>query len=809
MKNILPYFVYASLLFILGMQIALGQAKQETIYGKVFQENGKPLVNASVEVVQQPIQVKTDTSGAFSLKLLPEIEYSLQVSYLGQKLALKRVFLPAGQSIQINFTLKLGINQLSEIYVIGESGNQKARKELIKAEIIDTKAAQSKAVTLVELMNRSAGVRVRQSGALGSNTNIMLNGFQGKSIKIFKDGIPTDYLGASFSLSAIPVNMLDRVEVYKGVLPTEIGADALGGAINMVSRTESSSFLALSYEIGSFNTHRLSLNLKGQSAESGLYWGLDGFYNYSDNNYKVTANILDPEKSTISPDIVRLFHNQFKQAYVEVYTGLKNISWADELRIGLTAFQINRDNQFAALMEKPFGASTASEKAPIIPTLRYKKELFDGRLSLDQFLVFSKIMGKQTDTLSGSYNWYGQFQPAIDDTKRGEAGNPSLAAHHYTNFSTRTGVSYRVSPHNAITLNAVYNDYSRTGTDPYGPTTAGSNPIDLQRLPARYKKLVSGLGWRSNFSANKLENLLQVKYYHAQTQGQEVNPNSGYLKESSSRASSSKFGLAESIKYNYTDHTFLRLSGELTTRLPEQSEILGNGAYVLANFAIRPESSRNANLGFYTRPHPKIELEFNGFYRLTKDMIITAPINLLYSQSVNVESVKGIGVEADIRIKPSTWLSLNANGTYQDFRLFNLSNPLMDYLEGARLRNTPYFFGNLGASFAFAELFRARDMLQAYYNMSYVHEYYLNYIPKNTEPNGLLGLWGKAKVDAPNIIPAQTIHAIGFLYQPLAELPLTVNLECKNLCDAAVYDNFKIQNAGRSFHLKLNYMLKY
>jgi len=809
MKPIHKCLCYIFLLLFVGVRPVEGQTKGGLIKGYVYDEKGHPVSGATVIVRNSSMQITTDGSGRFSFDLPPDKEYSIQAGFLGKGIQVKNVYLHKNRDSRLSFILVDEITSLSEVHVSGESRNQKARNALVKAEIIDTKAAQAKAVTLVELMNRAAGVRVRQSGGLGSNTNVMLNGFQGKSIKLFKDGIPTDYLGASYNISSIPVNMLERVEVYKGVLPTEIGADALGGAVNMVSRTESSRYAALSYEIGSFNTHRASVNLKSSAGKSHFYWGLDGFYNYSDNDYKVTANIPDPDKSTVSAETVRLFHNQFKQAYAELYGGWSNLSWADELRVGWTAFRIDRDNQFAALMEKPFGAAKASEHAAIIPTVRYKKDFWDHKLTIDQFLVYSTIRGRQIDTLSGSYDWYGTYHPPVDANRRGESGNPTLASYTYSNFTSRTGLVYRTAANSSLSFNVVYNDYGRTGKDPYGPTTAGSNPVDLQSLPASYQKVVAGLGWKTELLENKLENLFQVKYYYAKTAGQEVNINTGYLNENTSRADVSKLGVAESIKYNLSKRTYLRLSGELATRLPEQTEILGNGAYVLSNFAIRPEKSTNGNIGIRTRPNDKVDIELNSFYRITKDMIITVPVNLLYSQSVNVESVRGIGFEADIRYTPGSWLSLYANGTYQDFRLYHIDNPLMDYLEGARLRNTPYFFANVGASSAFSNVFRKRDKLQAYYNMAYVHQYYLNYIPRNTEPDGFLGLWGKAKVDAPNIIPSQTVHAVGLLWQPASALPLTVNVECKNLFDSAVFDNFKVQNAGRSFHLKLNYILKY
>ncbi|QIH34243.1 TonB-dependent receptor [Sphingobacterium sp. DR205] len=809
MKN--NYHKYTIVFFLLFavLQLVTGQTKVEYLKGTVHSENGTPIAAATVEVVKMNIRVMTDEKGNFSIQLPVKMEYSIRVSYLGEQSQIKTVYVLKDNANRVDFVLTKDSRLLSEVKIVGQNDNQKARNEIVKAEIVDTKAAQAQAVTLVELMNRSAGVRVRQSGGLGSSTNVMLNGFQGKSIKMLKDGVPTDYLGAGYNISATPVNVLERVEVYKGVLPTEIGADALGGAINMVSKTESNRYVAVSYEIASFNTHRASLNLKHKKEGSNLFWGLDAFYNYSDNNYKVTANIPDPEKSTVIPGVVKLFHNQYRHAYVELYAGLTGLSWVDELRVGLTAFTIHRDNQFAGLMEKPFGASVAMEYTPVIPTIRYKKQFLDHKLSLDQFLAYSKIKGSQTDTLSGFYDWYGTYHAPVDVNRRGESGNPTLLTFTTSNFTSRTGLSYLLSDKQSIALNLVINDYSRTGKDPYGPTSIGEHPVDLQSLPADYMKVVTSLGWKGQFASGKIENLFQLKYYSAKTSGQEVNVNTGYLNQQTSKANTSKFGISEALKYMLSKRTYIRLSGELATRLPEQSEILGNGSYVLSNFNIKPEKSSNANLGLRTTPYDKLDIEINSFYRITKDLILSTPVNLIYAQSVNVESVKGIGFEADIRYRPWPWLVLNGNSTYQDFRLYHIKDPLMSYLEGARLRNTPYFFSNIGASLQFDDVLSKTDKIRAYYNMSYVHQYFLNYIPKNTEPDGFLGLWGKAKVDAPNIIPSQTVHSIGLLWQPKSTLPVTVNIECKNLFDAAVYDNFKIQNAGRSFHLKLNYTVKY
>lgn len=805
----LQRFYIISISCILLHISAFSQTHRQALKGVISLNDNSPAAGALIEIRTLQLKTKTDAKGNFSLTIPYAGTYILHIHYLGTLDKEIQVDYSFENTEQLKIFLDGDSKTIEEVAVTGSNATQLARDQVIKAEVVDTKAAQRQSATLVEMMNRSAGIRIRQSGGLGSNTNIMLNGFQGKSIKTFKDGIPTDYLGAAFNLSNIPINMLEHVEVYKGVLPTSLGADALGGAVNFVSRQDGRRALAVSYELASFNTHRASLNWQHQFSDQKGFVGLDAFYNYSDNNYHVTAGIPDPETANVVPERIKLFHNAYDQIYAEAYGGIRDVSWADELRIGITAFRIHKDNQFAALMERPFGASYSAQNTPFIPSLHYKKAWLNERLKVDQFLVYSRINSLLVDTLEGTYNWYGQYVPPVNPGKRGEAAGASLADITFSNFTSRTGLQYHINDSHQLAFNAVFNAYRRTGSDPFGATSAGENPVDLLSLPADYDKLVGTLGLNSSFLDKRLQNLFQVKYYQANATGQEINVSTGRLKENTSTASSHTAGVAEALKYMLSPHTFIRVSGEWATRLPEQSEILGDGAYVLSNFNLKPERSINGNLGFGYNQENRHGVEINSFYRITKDMMLSVPMNLLYTQSTNVEQVRGIGLEVDAFTQPLSWFRLSGNFTYQDFRLYNVTEPNILYLEGARLRNVPFFFANLGANGAFENVLSANDRLQAYWHLSYVHQYYLDYIPRDTEPDGFLGLWGDAKIDALNIIPKQTQHFAGLVYIPGRNNNLSINLECKNIFDAEIFDNFRIQNSGRSFHLKLNYTLDY
>ncbi|RYE16642.1 MAG: hypothetical protein EOP51_25420, partial [Sphingobacteriales bacterium] len=82
-------------------------------------------------------------------------------------------------------------------------------------------------------------------------------------------------------LNNIPVNLAERIEVYKGVVPVELGADALGGAVNIITDQHTRKYLDASVSYGSFNTSRAALSGRYTDAKTGLVFDFNGFNNYS------------------------------------------------------------------------------------------------------------------------------------------------------------------------------------------------------------------------------------------------------------------------------------------------------------------------------------------------------------------------------------------------------------------------------------------------------------------------------------------------------------------------------------------------
>ena len=742
---------------------ALGAAWAQTsgagrVAGQVQTAQGEPLPGATVRLAGTGLGAATDAQGAFELADVPAGTQRVQVSALGFAAQEQVAMMVAGATVQLQFRLRESRQQLGEVRVTGQSETTQQRQSAIKAEVLDLRGVRAEAGTLADVLSRAPGIRVRQLGGLGAAATVNINGFQGKAVKFFKDGIPLDYYGEGYSLALVPTNALARVDVYRGALPVRLGADALGGAVDLVTRPPGRArVLDLSYEAASFNTHRASANFTLTDTASGRFGGFDGFYNRSDNNFRIQAPVLDFETARATTRTVRRFHDGFRSYFGEVYGGLRGRRWADELRLGLTYFRIDKDEQQGATTTaRPWGEVRTAQFA-WVPTLRYR--LARGRLSLDQFLTYSAVEARRVDTCRCQYNWAGVRQPA--PAVRGEAlARGSLAEVTFATAISRSYGAWQLNERNRLDLNVVLSNAGRRGADPLGPRYDASGR-DILAVPAGYQKLVAGLGWETQLgAARRLTNVLSGKLYGYRTNGTDAGAFNSF-EESQVTGRGLRGGVAEAVKVQVSENAFVRASAELATRLPEQGEVFGDGQFQLSNFELRPEQSLNLNLGYRLARPGGPELEANAFYRRTRALILLVPYLDLFSQYQNQEQVRGAGADLDLRVPVRPWLTLGGNVNYQNLRLAGLAQTANASENGARLRNTPWFYYNLSARARWASPLRpaARpaDEVQAYYYFGYVHDYYLETIAPAQEPGSLFGRPG---IDTQLVIPRQSLHTL-------------------------------------------------
>ena len=115
---------------------------------------------------------------------------------------------------------------------------------------------RAEAASVNDLLKLATGVDVRQRGGFGVQTDISINGGTFDQITILLNGVNISSPQTGHNAADFPVSLSDieRIEVLEGASARVFGSSAFNGAINIVTRSDSSSNLRLSAEGGSFGT---------------------------------------------------------------------------------------------------------------------------------------------------------------------------------------------------------------------------------------------------------------------------------------------------------------------------------------------------------------------------------------------------------------------------------------------------------------------------------------------------------------------------------------------------------------------------
>jgi outer membrane receptor protein involved in Fe transport len=803
-KKIFLTGILCALIFFVQAQ----SGKNSTIKGNVYNDQSEAIPGAIIKLLPLNKTAVSDEKGEFRFAGVAAGTYKLAIHALGHTKTEKSVTVIAEKEITVSFKLKQDVRQIDEVAILGFSKNQKTNREAYNVISIDAKALHNTTMDLGQVMNRVSGARVRESGGVGSNMAFSLNGFSGNQVKFFLDGIPMENFGSSFQLNNIPVNFADRIEVYKGVVPVWLGGDALGGAVNIVTNTDPGTYVDASYSYGSFNTHKSSINA-GYTAKSGFTAQLSAFQNYSDNNYWINGNVTDSESGVNTPTRVRRFHDRYHNETVIANLGVSGKKYADQFLVGITLGQNKADIQVGNRMEDVFGARWKSGNT-IQPTLKYvKRDLFVKGLDLRVNGNFNFGEERNVDTVPRTFTWDGSSVPRYRDKPNAIGGESNLADFKFKNNNglANAGLNYAINDRHSFSLNDQFSTFNRKGLNRFDP----ENRQDKQ--PQISRKNILGLGYRFNLN-EKLNYTAFIKQYNQHiTSNNVVSDLNKETKELIytvlSRSSDvSKLGYGFAGSYFLTENIQLKASYEKAFRLPGNDEFFGNVYTTIANLELKPENSNNINIGAtYTTEINKthfFQIQANYIFRNANDyiraMVMPGGSNGKFlSRSDNEGKVTNRGIDAELRYAYKQLFTLNTNFTYQNLRNDNEFEKLntggfattKSVIYRDRIPNTPYLFGNANASLYFNDVLKKGNQLTLGYNLLYVNKFYL-YWPGQGNKEGKLN------------VPTQWAHDVNMIYA-MAGGKYNIAVECMNLTDSELFDNYALQKPSRAFNVKFRY----
>ncbi|WP_097044721.1 TonB-dependent receptor [Flagellimonas pacifica] len=760
-----------------------GFAQETSLSGKVVDIDGTPLAGAHISI-EAFKKSATDLSGNFKMTGLPVGNHSVKISFLGYKSLHKKIVLEKGSPLKLTFIMQEETATLDDVTITGKSKEQKLRESVASVAVLNTKELYTQNNNTSDVIKQISGVNVRQTGGFGSSAEVFINGMSGKQVKFFLDGVPLSYYGSGLGLNVIPVNLMEQIEVYKGVVPVDLGADALGGGINIIPRKSYSDYLDISYSLGSFNTHKANINGQYVNPKNNTLLGINSFYNHSDNNYKVDVEIPD-EFGNPNPATVKRFHDKFSNYLLSLYTGVYNKSYADRLFISVRYSGLDDEVQHNAIMAQPYGEVTYDENT-LGFSVTYEKREVVPNTGIKWYGGVNKTKGHFKDISLNAYTWDGK----VYDTRPsgGEiSSSRNLLDLTSKNAVSRLNIKYAPWENGKFTLNIFTSWFHRTGKDPLAAEFYGE---DYYANPTELFKNAVGLAYEHTFK-DKITSYTAVKHFMLDAEGYAIE-NLNFLPN---KQSASNFGVSQSFKYQIAENILAKASYEYATRLPDEFELFGDFTLVRPNPFLRPEQSHNANLGIQWNT-AKLKLGLHTFYRLT-DNVIWLKTSQFFAQYQNLLKSLTKGVEAELAYQPYDFLNLKLNATYQDLRNRspkNITGAVDNRYFNARLPNIPYLFGNAEIRYQKEEFLGGKNKFSAWWASNYVHEYFL--------------FWDvDGNKDFKNVIPSQFIQNVGVSYA-FPKNKFSVSLEATNVFDEKAFDNFSVQRPGRAFYITLRTFLK-
>lgn len=769
-----------------GINVAANaEIEKVIISGSVKSTDKSPIDFATVYLKDTQYGCTTNEKGEYRLNA-PTGNYTLVVSAVGFETYEKRITI-GSHNDRHKITLKPSVTELDEVVVVS-NGVSRLKRSAFNAVAVDTKEMKNSTKSLSEAIAKAPGMKLRESGGVGSDMQMMLDGFSGKHVKVFIDGVPQEGVGSSFGLNNIPVNFAERIEVYKGVVPVGFGSDAIGGVINIVTNKKRRNwFLDASYSYGSFNTHKSNIHF-GQTLKNGFTYEINAFQNYSDNDYYVDAPIKDFETGNINAGTgrVKRFNDTYHNEAVIGKIGVVDKKWADRLMFGFTYSNMYQDIQTGVRQSIVYGEKHRKGHS-LMPSLEYKKRnLLVKGLELTMTTNYNRNTTYNVDTAAYEYNWLGEKNLM---NSRGEQSYQYSRADN-DNWNNTITLNYRIGKAHFITFNNVFNAFKRSNT------SLLTNEELTDVIDKKTRKNISGLSYRLMLSERWNVSAF-VKHYIQYVSGpQATDANSTDYVRTDRKVSSTGYGAAGT--YFILPELQMKLSYEKAYRLPTIEEMFGDEDLEMGEISIRPENSDNVNLNIsYSKSFGKHNIYIEGglVYRDTKDYIQRNIADLsggkMAATYINYGKVLTKGINASARYSFSNRLSIGGNFTKMDVRdnqelAIGTSQPNLAYKE--RMPNIPYMFADSDINLYWHNLFEKGNTLTFTYDNQYLHSfsYYSQVIGSSSN----------------YIVPNQFSHNISLSYS-MKKGRYNISLECKNITDEKLYDNFSLQKAGRAFYGKV------
>lgn len=225
--------------FILSLLSPLfTQAQTGTVNGAV-ECNGEGIPFANVSVSGTSLGTACDVDGKFNIKEVPVGKQTIQVSAIGYKTYKQTLEIKKNNTSSITISTEETAELLNEVVVTGTLNEVSIMESAVPIEVYTPEYFKKNPTpSLFQALQIVNGVRPQINCSVCNTGDVHINGMEGPYTMITIDGMPiVGGLASVYGLNGIPNSMIERMEVVKGPASTLFGSEAVGGLINVITKS--------------------------------------------------------------------------------------------------------------------------------------------------------------------------------------------------------------------------------------------------------------------------------------------------------------------------------------------------------------------------------------------------------------------------------------------------------------------------------------------------------------------------------------------------------------------------------------------
>lgn len=282
MKLLKKFFLAGSLVLVLFQGQVLAQSTIK-IQGRVLTVSGEPLVGAHVVVLGTGIGTTTNHAGRFELEDLFIGEYNLRATFIGYHEQQKNnIVVEIERAAVVDFVLHEKVLRLDGVVIEAKSPDPE-RSEFYTT-ITEAEIADGPYQSVADLLDQNAEVEIIVDG--NGKKQVSIRGSDPKQVLILLDGVPLNSsLFGETDLESISLAGIQRINIWKGGSSYRFGSGALGGAIEIISKSFSEKRIGVTTDMGSFGDYSLKPAFAGTYKNIGLIGTLEARWHEGDFPY--------------------------------------------------------------------------------------------------------------------------------------------------------------------------------------------------------------------------------------------------------------------------------------------------------------------------------------------------------------------------------------------------------------------------------------------------------------------------------------------------------------------------------------------